>query len=564
MPTRGTARRRTTVVFALLTVLGTIAAACSSTTEDGGGSDGTTAPVGAEGNVTLPADGPPRSGGTLRFGTIAETDGFNPTVNRWAGDGTMIGTAIFDPLAAYTADGSVVPYLASSFTPNDDFTEWTITLRDGVTFHDGSALDSAAVKGTMEGLRVSVLGAALAPIVDIATPDDLTVVISLDTPWASYPVTLTGQAGVVAAPSQLADPDSTRNPVGTGPFRFVSWENDRALIVERYDDYWRTDEDGNQLPYLDGIEFRPIADDVQRVNALETGEVDMMVTLSPGSVIRLRDLAAEGAVQVVEQQGQTEVNFVMLNLAAPPFDDPNARLAIAHATDREQWADIIGQGITEPAETLFRPGTTFYADVPTVGYDLAAAQEEVAAYEAEHGPFTVNLKVLSTPLGRQQGELLQQMWGQAGIEVEIDQAEGTAYLGETVLGDYQAASWLQFGSPDPDYEQVWWRSSSVAPIGQLSLNFPRNADPEIDDALADARSTDDRDAQVEAYARVQERLVEDLPYLYLDYAVPAVGAADDVRGITNGPLPDGEAAYPIGGPGSFSFHLFLTQTWLAS
>ena len=162
-----------------------------------------------------------------------------------------------------------------------------------------------------------------------------------------------------------------------------------------------------------------------------------------------------------------------------------------------------------------------------------------------------------------QGEFLIEQWKAVGMDVELKQSEATSYLLDGVMGNYEAAMWGQFGSPDPDYEQVWWRSTNAKPIGEISLNFPRNVDADIDAALDEARSTEDPALRKQAYDTVQERLVEDLPYVYLNYNQPIVAAANQVRGITNGPLPDGQPARPIGGPGSFSFHTFLTQTWIA-
>jgi peptide/nickel transport system substrate-binding protein len=558
---RHTARGRI-AVLALIALL-SVTAACGGDgdSDDGGGTTDTSAGAGT--NVTLAADGPPQSGGTLRYGLNGETDGWNPSVNRWAGDGTQVGLSIFDPLAAYAADGSIAPYLAESFESNADFTEWTITLRPNITFHNGEPLTSTAVQRTMDGLRTSALTApALRPISSIETPDDLTVVVTMSSPWAAFPASLAGQAGVVAAPEQLDNPDGTRQPIGTGPFEFVSWTPDKELIVERNPDYWRTDENGTQLPYLDRIEFLPIPDSGQRVNAMETDGLDMTWTVESSAVIKLRELARSGELQLVEQPGQTEVAFILLNLAAPPFDNPTARRAVALATDSQAWVDVIGQGIAQRAQTLFRPGTNWYADIPIASYDLAAAQQEVEAYEAENGPLAFSIQVVSTPLGRQQGDFLKAMWEAAGMEVEVKQLEGTTFLLDAVLGDYQSAVWAQFGSPDPDYEQVWWRSTSSAPIGSLSLNFPRHNDPATDAALDVARSTDDFDARKEAYDEVQRRFVEDLPYIYLSYVQPVVVATNEVRGITNGPLPDGQPAVALGGPGSFSYVTFLTQTWL--
>lgn len=556
----GTGRHPHRLTFVALAAIALVLSACGESSPNGT----TAATAGAGSDVTLAADGPPQRGGTLRYALSSESDGWNPTVNRWAGDGTEVGLAIFDALAAYDAEGVAVPYLAEAFVPNADFTEWTIRLRPGVRFHNGQPLDAAAVVRTIEGHQQSPLTAnAIAPVKSATATDPLTVHITMHAPWSSFPVVLTGQAGAVPAPEQLDDPDSSRKPIGAGPFRFVSWTSDKELIVERNPDYWQRDENGEPLPYLDRIVFRPITDDSQRANALEAGDIDMTWTSAASSIKRYRDLAREGRIQLVEQRGQTEVSFVMLNLAKPPFDNLHARKAIAHATDSRKWVDVIAQGVTEPAYTLFRPTSRWYSDIPKPAFDLEASRAEVAAYQAEAGqPLSFTLSVLGTSTARTQGEFLEAAWEQVGMHVDIKQVEASTYILDGVLGDYQAILWGQFGSPDPDYEQVWWLSETAAPVGSISLNFPRHVDAPTDAALARARTTQDFAERKTAYDEVQRRFAENLPYVWLDYTQPVIAASTRVRGITNGPLPDGRPSWPMGGPGSFSMVTRLTQVWL--
>lgn len=554
--------RRVGGPLAVLVALVVLAGACGGGGEDGGGQAAETAVEAAD--VVIAPDGPPRRGGSVVYALASETDGWDPTVNRWATDGTQVALTFFDPLAAYNADGEAVPYLAESITPNGDFTEWTITLRPGIRFHDGTELNAAAVKTMFDAREKSVLtGPALALIETVETTGDLSLVVRMNGPWAAFPVALTGQAGVVPAPSQLASPDSSRKPIGTGPFRFVEWVPDNRLVVERNPDYWLRDEAGNQMPYLDRIEFRPIPDDTARSAAVTTGDVDIAHTGAVSSIKQFRELAAAGKLQYVEQRGDTEVTFVQLNLATPPFDDLRARRAVALATDNQAWVDVIAQGVTTRATSVFRPSSKWYVDAGFPAFDLAAATEEVAAYEADTGrPLTFTLSVIGTPLGRQQGEFLKQMWEQAGMQVEVRQVDAATLIVDGALGNYQATMWSQFGSPDPDYEQVWWDPDNARPVGEISLNFPRNRDPEINTALERARATDDATVRKEAYATVQRRLAATVPYVLLDYPTPVKVAQNRVRGLLQTTLPDGSASIPIGGPGSFSLVTRLTQVWV--
>ena len=131
-----------------------------------------------------------------------------------------------------------------------------------------------------------------------------------------------------------------------------------------------------------------------------------------------------------------------------------------------------------------------------------------------------------------------------------------------MTGKYQSTTWAQFGSPDPDYDYLWWISDNAAPVGSLGLNIARNKDPEIDAALKAARATTDPTVRQKNYAIVATKLNEDVPYIWLARGHWIIVANNAVRGLTQGPLPDGQASYPIGGPGGFGTANRLTQTWL--
>ncbi len=556
-----TARGARLVALVLAAVL--LAAACGGSDDSGSGDGDSTDDTGFA-DVAVDEGGEPQTGGTLVYALASESDGWDPTSNRWATDGTQAALSFYDPLTAYAEDGSVAPFLAESLEPNADFTEWTITLRPDITFHDGTPLTSAAVKRSLDAIRTAALTKPSLVLIDsIETTDDLTAVVKMTSPWAAFPVALTGQAGVVPAPSQLDSPDSTSKPVGTGPFRFVEWVPDNRLVVERNPDYWLKDDAGNQLPYLDRIEFRPAPDPASRVNGIRSGDFDVTHTVDVPAIKQFRELASSGDLQYFQQRGNTEVTFVMLNVVSEPFDDPQARKALALATDTQAWVDVIAQGETEPADSVFRPASPWYVDTAYPDHDLAAAQAEVEAYEAANGPLEFTFKTGSTPEARQQGEFLKEMWEEAGMQVEVNQADATQVILDGVLGDFQAKLWGQFGSPDPDYEQVWWQRASISPLGQLGLNFPRHEDPRLDEALAKARSTDDLETRREAYREVQEIFAENLPYIFLDYPTPVKVAQNDVRGVLQTTLPDGGASIPMGGPGSFSLVTRMHQVWLA-
>ncbi len=537
-----------------------LASGCGSSSKDSGSSTASTTPQ----DVVIAPDGPPQTGGTLTYGLASESDGWNPTQGRWATDGTQVGMAIFDPLAAYNADGDWAPYLAESFTPNADFTEWTIKLRPDVTFQNGTPFTAAAVVKTLNAHRQSALTKPTFANVDsLEATDPLTVTVKMNAPWAAFPVALTGQAGVMPAPEQLDDPNGSSNPIGTGPFTFVSWTPDKDLVLKRNPNYWQKDANGQQLPYLDGVRFVPIPDDGARTASIQTGDIDMTHTTEIGSIDTFRSMAASGQLQMVEQRGAAEVTFAQFNMLEPPFDDIRAREAAVHAIDQQKWIDVATQGENQAATSVFRPSSKWYYDADYPSYDLEEAKRLVGEYEADKGPLEFSYSTLSTPVATQQGELIKSMLEEAGMKVTVKSTEASSFIVDGALGQYQMIQWGQFGSPDPDYEHVWWYSANASPVGQLALNFPRNKDPLVDEALNKARSTDDFETRKQAYIDLQKRFAADVPYAFLDYPTPVKVAQNKVRGMLQDTLPDGEASIPMGGPGSFSLVTRLTQTWLA-
>jgi peptide/nickel transport system substrate-binding protein len=546
------------ILVALASLLGLVAAACggSSSGDGGGGTD-----VQAGSNITVAPSGAPTAGGSITMGLEAESDGFNPTSNRWAISGLTVANAVFDPLAAYDAEGVAQPYLAQTFTPSADFKTWTIALRSGVTFHDGTALDGAAVAKDLQAAKASPLvGAAMSNIdtisVDPANP--LNVVITTIDPWASLPASLTGQVGYVAAPAQLdaGAPASSSKPIGTGPFVYKSWEPDKAWVGTKNASYWRTDSDGNKLPYLDQVEFRPIVDHTNRTNALISGEIQLLHTTDWASINRIQSEAEAGKLQFVTDQTEAEENFVLMNTSKAPFDDVRVRQAVALCMDPAQIQLVWEAPEDRVADSQFTPTSPWYD--PNNGYpktDVAAGTDLVTQIEAEKGPIKFTLGTTPVPTNTAATQLIAQQLGQCGMEVELTTSEQSKFISDAVTGNYQANLWRQFAASDPDGDYVWWIGRNAT--GALALNMARLQDAQVDAALNEARATNDVAARKAAYAKLQERQSQLVPYAWIAHTQWAYGATTAVRNIGNVTLPGGAEAQAFQA-GDFR----LTETWL--
>src|SRR5580700_2893337 len=232
------------------------------------------------------ATGKPKNGGSVTFGIDTEDTGFDPGTARWDEGGFLYGRTVFDPIAIVNAQGQVEPYLAQSITSNADYTSFTITLRPGIVFHDDTPLDANALYLNIEKQATSVLtGPAFATnIKGVSVTGPMAVTLTMKSSWAPFPYYLAqAQTGYVAAPSMLNSSSGTSHPVGTGPFVFQDWVPNSHMTATKNPHYWR-----KGYPYLNSITFKPIIDPGARVNALETGEIDIMHTSSPNGLLQFR------------------------------------------------------------------------------------------------------------------------------------------------------------------------------------------------------------------------------------------------------------------------------------
>ena len=558
-----TKTRHLGVLLAALLLLGVACGDDDGADEDAGrdptGPAEVTAGRGPQPPVTLP-EGEPTPGGKLTYAIEAETDGWNPTRSRWALSGTLVAGAFYDPLAAFDADGNVQPYLAESFDHNEDYTEWTIGLRDGVRFHDGTPLTAQIVADLLNAHRDSGLtGPAVRPLQEAVATDDTTVTVTMSNPWVVFPTVLVGQGGMVPHPDvfDAQDPAALAEPLGTGPFVVEEWVPNNRLVVTRNPDYWQ-----ENRPYLDEIEFRVVEDFTSRSSALRAGDINMMHTTDEASIDAFRQDSREGSFQIVEDQGENEELFIILNTAVPPLDDIRVRRALAHATDRQSAADIFAAGVYQVADGPYAPDSPWYAEHDYPDLDVAEATLLVDEYEQETGQEVTiqlraagvnNLEIIS---------LIGEQWSQAGIETDLEVVDQPTLVLNGITGDYQAQLWRQHSGPDPDTEWHWWHGSNAAPPGEIALNFTRNNDPLLDDALDTGRSNPDPVVRAEAYATVQQQFGENVPIVWLYHAIVAIVADPTVRGITNSELPDGSPSLPIGG--SFSGVHRFADIWLST
>lgn len=570
MQTTRTSRRRPGALFgAVIVSFALIAAACGekSDTVDGGGGDASTAPSDTDGGATTtapPATQAPTAdvvvGGKLVFAGEAETGNpWQPQQMTCDSFCHMRARAFYDTIVTIDEDLNWRPFLAESIEANEDSTIFTIKVREGITFHDGTPLNAdAMIRAINEGINSILVGKALKDVARVdgvavtEKLDDMTFTIALgkdgdpNSPlsWPLFPYYLGGQGGMVASPTWLdavkagtADPSE---PIGTGPFTMEKYTPGDVMIVKKNPDYWLKDSEGRQLPYLDEIEFRVITDSQVSATALEAGDVDMLATSDAAVVGELRD---NPDLVTLSQSELAETNYVMLNLTKPYFQDKRVRCALNQALDKQDIINVIGNGVGEPANGPFSPGIEGHLeDNGALPYDPAAAAAAIEEYEAENGQLTINYSTTTAATSLATAQYFQNIWGQIGIDVTIDQIEQSVLINNALFGDpaFDAFGWRNHGGIFFDQQYYWWHSSSAVPPPGLALNFGRLNDPEIDRLLDLSRSETDPEKRRGYAEEANRRFASECFIVPTSFTTWGISLNPKVNGIGQTPQADGD------------------------
>jgi peptide/nickel transport system substrate-binding protein len=502
----------------------------------------------------LPASPHPTRGGQLVYGLEAESDGgFCLPEAQLVTSGIQVARAFYDPLVVPDDEGDYVPYLAKSVDHDGSYRTWTITLRAGISFTDGTKLDATVVKNNLDAYRGEYPGRSsvlfqqvFANIASIEVRNELTLRVHTKEPWVAFPASLYGAGRVlIVGQKQLDAPTAScqRNLIGTGPFRFVSWEPNASLRGTRNTSYWQTAPDGEPYPYLDAVEFRPIPNSDARIAALQGGEINMMHTSTPADMSgTLRALRDNGAINLLVSTVQTESEYLIVNTsgtggANPILSDASARRAIAQAIDKKAINDAANQGWPQLANGPFPPGVLGHLDdTGEPAHDPAAAKKTVAALKAKGASTKLRLLTGTSPAFVAVSAAEKRMLEAVGFEVTITTVDEARLVDEVLAGNYDLSSMRNQPGDDPDANEYWWRG------GDNLLNFGRFSDDVIDENLQIGRTDPDPEVRKKAYETISRRFAEQQYNIYLWWAPWAIAEAANVHGILGPDLPDGQKA----------------------
>jgi peptide/nickel transport system substrate-binding protein len=422
-----------------------------------------------------------------------------------------IDNLIFDDLLTRGDNLDVAPGLAERWEIPDPLT-YIFHLHHGVRFHDGRPLTSRDVKWTFDTLlqgKVRSTKAAVYRFVDhIDAPDEFTVVFHMKEPSATLLWNLSdGAVGIVP---YGGGNEVTTHPMGSGPFKFVSAETDKEVVVERNDDYW------GEKAKLERVRFAVVPDATTRALELRKGSADAAINaLTPDMVQTLqRDPSL-----AVERAPGTVLAYMGFNLRDPILRDVRVRQAIAYALDRRPMIEYLWRGEAQPARSILPPQSWAYnGDVPAYDHDPEKARQllDAAGYPAVNGTrFHLTMKTSTDENTRLMVAVMQQQLREVGIALDIRSFEFATFFADVIHGVFQVYGlrWIG-GNEDPDIFEYAFHSAKFPPNG-ANRGFYSN--PAVDALIDKGRREVNPKVRKPIYDELQRILAEELPYIDLWY-----------------------------------------------
>ncbi|WP_230115933.1 ABC transporter substrate-binding protein, partial [Microbacterium oxydans] len=491
------------------------------------------------------SNGEPVSGGDLVVAARSEPPQLNPLVDQTGGAHVL--TPVVDSLVWDNGDGTYGTWLATKWEVSDDARVYTFTLRDDVTFHDGTPFDAEAVKVNFDYVadpanKSTGSVAKLGPVAEVL--DEYTVRITLEQPESSFLTLIAAPYFGIVSPKQLLDdPDSLASTVvGTGPFKFDEWVKGQSLSYVRNDDYdWGPEGTHEGAAYLDTITYRFLPEDQTRYNSLITGEADIVDYIAP-----------EYAEEVKSNDGYGSEEFLLpgvgftlhLNTRTAPFDDVRVRQALLHGIDRAAIVKSATFGAYPVQEYLATTTPDYKKDLENVidfDADAAGALLDEAGWSEtdDEGYRTKDGERLSTVIPYADNDQLAQR------TLEQVQIDGKALGFEIVLQPVPAADFSQrlyngdYGIM-PSFQseatgmQLWrlYGGDNVSDGSSIGSNASFLSDPELDALLAQARASADPVARADFYGQAQELLPELAPSIPLYSRARVVAWQPNIHGVT--------------------------------
>jgi len=454
-----------------------------------------------------------QSGGLLNFGLAGNPDSLDP--HKTSGTLTFqVIKSFYDTLAEPDVTGKIVPALAESWAVSADGLTWTFKLRQGVVFHNGQAFTSKDVKATLDRIQAEAFASPkrseFAPIKAISTPDAMTVVFTLATPYAPLLASLASGWGAIL-PSGLIESNHNfaSEPVGTGPFKFVKWVRDNKISMVKNDKYWI-----KGVPKLAGVDFNIIPEPAVQVQGLQSGAIEAVEFVDPEDVPALK-----ANPKVTIKKELTSLIMVMaMNNSRAPFNDIRVRQAVNYAVDKQTVLDV-AYGGGKVGSTFLDTGNAYYTDYSSL-YPYNPEKAKQLLKDAGVGNKELTIYVAQNyPLHVKAAELIQQMLSNVGMNVKLQLVDWSTWLSSVYSGgNYDFTVIGHTGKLDPDGTLAGYGTGKYVKW----INQP------VADMLKKAVTISDFTARKKLYTDALEIMAKEVPFVYLGTSYRYVATRSNV------------------------------------
>ena len=447
---------------------------------------------------------------TLRIAIAEDGDVLDPSVAR-----TFVGRIVFaglcDKLFDINEKLEIVPQLATGYEYTDPKT-LILKLRPGVKFHDGTEMDAAAVKYSLDrhvNFPGSTRKGELAAMDHSEVVDPLTLKIILKTPSAPFVAQLTDRSGMIVSPkaAEAAGKDFGLRPVCAGPFKFTERVAQDRIVLDRFPEYW----DAKNIHFARVI-YRPIVDNSVKLANLQAGAIEIGERMAPTDVADARKDKRLN-VMVFPSLGFESININVGNgprSKSPIGSSALVRKAFELSIDRTALMQVVTNGLFPPTAQAIPIASPYHADAVKVPERDIAKAKALLAQAGVKTPVVVTLAVANNATQQQVGEVIQSMAAEAGFDVKVQATEFATMLAAEGSGDFEATAIGWSGRTDPD-GNLYSFMHTGAP-----LNDWHYSNKDVDDWLDAARATTDTAERKALYAKITTQLEIDLPTLYLD------------------------------------------------
>lgn len=459
---------------------------------------------------------------------------------------------IMDGLFGFDKDMKVIPMLAESYEANEEATEYTFKLRQGITFSDGTPWNAEAAKANFDrwgdkslGLKRTTLLCNILQSTEVV--DEYTIKVTLSQSFGAFINTLAHPACVCMSPKQIAAGSEAcaSNPIGTGQYTFVEWIAGDHLTVQLNPNWWGYDADicgGEALVESDAgfksVTFKPVTESATRVAMIQSGDAQLIWPVPSESIDSLRE---DSSVYLGSETGDV-VRYLMMNNQKEPFNDVRVRQAINYAIDKNAYIAVVKDGNAKVAESVIGENVQYFKANEPYEYNIEKAKELLAEAGYPDG-FTTSIMYANTTANQKQCEFLKQQLEQVGITVELNGME-SAIVNQKIQdvdvpGSEAEVEMYVIGWSTSTGDADWGIRPLLAKESEppMSYNICYYENDEVDSLLYEALGTSDSDKRAEAYAKAQDIIWEECPLICLAYDYNTWANSKNIVNVGN--TPDG-------------------------